>query len=73
LATLSAARRFGLPVVAIGGITADNAAAVIDAGADLVAVIDNLFSADDRRARARAFARLFQDRRGRARGDAPGA
>jgi thiamine-phosphate pyrophosphorylase len=61
LETLSVARGLGRPVVAIGGITADNAAAAISAGADLVAVIEDLFSAADRRARARGYARLFRD------------
>lgn len=57
--TLTRARRFGLPIVAIGGITADNAGEVIAAGADLVAVISDLFEADDIRARARQFQELF--------------
>jgi thiamine-phosphate pyrophosphorylase len=37
----------------------DNAAAVIRAGADCVAVISDLFDAPDIGARARAFANLF--------------
>jgi thiamine-phosphate pyrophosphorylase len=44
-----------LPLVAIGGITAENAAAVVEAGADGVAVISCLFDAPDL---AHAFARL---------------
>jgi thiamine-phosphate pyrophosphorylase len=36
-----------LPLVAIGGITVDNAPAVWAAGADLVAVVSAVFSADD--------------------------
>jgi len=50
-----------LPVVAIGGITADNARQAIDAGADMVAVIAALFDAKDVRAASGAFARLFDD------------
>ncbi|MFW5926722.1 MAG: thiamine phosphate synthase [Wenzhouxiangella sp.] len=57
--TLTRARRFGLPVVAIGGITADNAGEAIAAGADLVAVISDLFESEDIRARARKFQELF--------------
>src|SRR5574343_1745586 len=38
-----AQRRFGLPVAAIGGITLDNAAPVVAAGADLLAVISDVF------------------------------
>jgi thiamine-phosphate pyrophosphorylase len=59
LQLLRDARRYQLPVVAIGGITADNAAPVIAAGADCVAVIADLWTAPDITARARAFTRLF--------------
>jgi thiamine-phosphate pyrophosphorylase len=55
-----ARRRFRLPVVAIGGITPQNAAAVIEAGAHAVAVVTALFDADDTLAASRAFVRLFQ-------------
>lgn len=55
------AARFGLPRVAIGGITADNARPLIDAGADLVAVVSAVFDAPDIEAAARRFALLFQD------------
>jgi len=43
------------PLVAIGGITLENAAAVIEAGADAVAVIRDLLVAPDVEARARQF------------------
>ncbi len=59
LAVLREARGFGLPVVAIGGITLANAPEVIGAGADLLAVISDLFDAPDRTARAAAYAALF--------------
>ena len=49
----------GLPVAAIGGITADNAPRVVAAGADMLAVISALFDAPDVRAAARFLARLF--------------
>ena len=52
--------RFGLPVCAIGGIDAENAARVIAAGADMVAVISALYH--DRapvRERAARIARCF--------------
>lgn len=64
LSVLGEARRLGLPVVAIGGITRDNAAEVIAAGADLVAVISDLFEAGDVRARAAEYAALFGCRLG---------
>ena len=44
-----------LPVVAIGGITIDRAADVIDAGAASVAVISDLLASDDPEARVRAY------------------
>jgi len=48
-----------LPIVAIGGITPDNAEALIEAGADAIAVIHALFEAPDIEARARCFADFF--------------
>lgn len=36
-----------LPIVAIGGINADNARDVIDAGADAIAVISAILASDD--------------------------
>jgi thiamine-phosphate pyrophosphorylase len=60
LELLGAARqRFGLPVAAIGGITLDNAQQVIAAGADMLAVVSNLFDAMDIKARAAAYQQLF--------------
>ena len=53
------ARHLSVPLVAIGGITTDNAASLIAAGASAVAVIGNLFDADDIETRARVFAGLF--------------
>lgn len=45
----------GLPRVAIGGITPDNARSVIEAGADLIAVISGVFDAPDPAAAARDY------------------
>lgn len=56
---LTAARGLGKPVVAIGGITLDHAPELIAAGADMLAVISDLFDAPDIEARARAYSRLF--------------
>jgi thiamine-phosphate pyrophosphorylase len=55
-----AKRRPGLPVVAIGGITVDNAPQLIAAGADSVSVITALFGAPDVRAAAQQFSALFK-------------
>lgn len=49
----------GLPAVAIGGITQDNAQLVIDAGADAVAVIGALWNSADIRKTVQQFNRLF--------------
>jgi thiamine-phosphate pyrophosphorylase len=49
----------GVPRVAIGGITPDNGVALIEAGADYLAVISAVFSAADVRAAAERFARLY--------------
>jgi thiamine-phosphate pyrophosphorylase len=45
----------GLPVVAIGGITLENAVSVLQAGAASVAVISDLLAHGDPEARTRAF------------------
>jgi thiamine-phosphate pyrophosphorylase len=52
---LQQAASLDLPRVAIGGITPDNAPALIAAGADLLAVIGAVFDAADPAAAARAF------------------
>lgn len=60
LSLFSAAKQqVQLPLVAIGGISAANASAVIAAGADAVAVISNVFLADSPYAAAREIADLF--------------
>jgi len=59
-ALLARARReLRIPVAAIGGITLDNVAEVIAAGADYPAVISDVFGALDPAARARDFAACF--------------
>ncbi len=54
-----AAPAIHLPIVAIGGITPANAPALIDAGADAIAVLSALFDTPDVRASAQAFNQLF--------------
>ena len=56
---LQAATALHVPIVAIGGITAANAGALIDAGADGIAVLSALFDAADIEAAARTFNQLF--------------
>ncbi|MGN6313006.1 MAG: thiamine phosphate synthase [Rhodanobacteraceae bacterium] len=57
---LREAKAFGLPLVAIGGITSDNGGPLIDAGADHLAVVSAVFDATDIRAAAQRLADLFQ-------------
>ena len=52
-----------LPIVAIGGITPDNAASVFEAGADFVAAISGVFDQPSIFEGASRYARLFQSRR----------
>jgi thiamine-phosphate pyrophosphorylase len=52
-----------VPVVAIGGITLENAPSVLEAGADLLAVITDLFDAPDITEKARAYVALFNRQR----------
>ena len=59
LSLFGEAKALGVPLAAIGGITLDNAPQLIAAGADLLAVITDLFDAPDIRARARAYGKLF--------------
>ena len=58
----AAKARINLPIVAIGGVTLDNAPALIERGASMVAVVHALFAADSAaevERRARAFSDLF--------------
>ncbi|TIH09804.1 thiamine phosphate synthase [Pseudomonas leptonychotis] len=58
----AAKARINLPIVAIGGVTLENAPALIAHGASMVAVVHGLFGADSAvevERRARAFSALF--------------
>jgi thiamine-phosphate pyrophosphorylase len=59
-APLSLFKEFQIPLCAIGGITLRNVPQVIAAGADMVAVISDLFDAPDITARAAAYRKLFE-------------
>lgn len=54
-----AKRSLRIPVAAIGGVTVGNAQLLVDAGADLLAVITALFAAPDVYRAARAFSSLY--------------
>jgi thiamine-phosphate pyrophosphorylase len=60
VAMLQAARReLAVPIVAIGGITAQNGAQLVQAGADALAVISALWNTSDIAQAAREFDNLF--------------
>ena len=59
LSLLTEAKHFGVPIAAIGGITLGNAGSVIQAGADMVAVITDLFDTMNITARTAAYQDLF--------------
>ncbi|MGB9775040.1 MAG: thiamine phosphate synthase [Anaerolineae bacterium] len=58
-------RRISIPVVAIGGINEENAAAVIEAGADGVAVVSAVVAAEDVEAAARRLRQAVEEARQR--------
>ncbi len=60
LSLFAEAKPLGVPLVAIGGITLENAPQLIAAGADALAVISDLFEAGNVAARARAYGKLFK-------------
>ena len=55
-----ARRRLRIPIVAIGGINAQNGASVIEAGADMLAVIHSLFGHADVALQVRELNALFE-------------
>lgn len=56
----SARSELNVPIVCIGGITAQNGAALVQAGADALAVITALWDAPDIEQAAREFSKLFE-------------
>lgn len=58
---LCSAKPLGLPMVAIGGITADNGPPLIAAGAHCLAVISAVFAQADVEAAAQRIVRLFEN------------
>lgn len=55
-----ARKKLSIPIVAIGGITTDNAESLIEAGADAIAVINGLFGESSIRDSAQTFSNLFR-------------
>ena len=55
-----ARRELNVPIVAIGGITAQNGAQLLEAGADALAVISAVFAAPDIAGAAKEFFNLFE-------------
>jgi thiamine-phosphate pyrophosphorylase len=61
LSLLRHARQFGVPLVAIGGISPQNVRVLRDAGADLIAVIAGLWDAPDPPAAAQTYITAFNE------------
>ncbi len=61
IGVLREARKFGLPLVAIGGIQPEHVRQLCIAGADLIAVISGLWSSRDPTNAARAYVAAFND------------
>ncbi len=61
----TARAELAIPIVAIGGINAENGATLIEAGADALAVITAVLGQPDIEAAARRFAGLFHETRDR--------
>lgn len=58
-----ARKELALPIVAIGGITAQNGTRLLEAGADALAVISAVFAASDIEGAAKEFSNLFEQGR----------
>lgn len=56
-----AKKHLRLPLVAIGGIKPNNAQRLVEAGADMLAVVHALFTSEDIPAQCRAFQQVFTD------------
>jgi thiamine-phosphate pyrophosphorylase len=52
-------KELNIPIVAIGGISYENAAPLIQAGADMIAVVNGVFGQDDIKLAAHQFQHLF--------------
>lgn len=62
IATVREARaRIHLPIVAIGGITPRNGAALLRAGVDMLAVVRGVFASPDPAVSAREYCKLFEE------------
>ena len=57
----AACQHLPIPIVAIGGVTPENGAALLDAGADLLAVVHGIFGDCDPEAAARRYQSLFKN------------
>ena len=55
----TAKRELDTPIVAIGGITSKNGGELISAGADMLAIVDDIFSQRDIKAAALRYQKLF--------------
>ncbi|MCV6606715.1 MAG: thiamine phosphate synthase [Campylobacterales bacterium] len=56
---VQAKKELSIPICAIGGITSDNAKELVDAGADMTAVIGDLWGAKDTHQKINSYHRVF--------------
>ena len=54
-----AKQKLDIPIIAIGGITAENGGALIEAGANMLAAVDGIFGQANIEAAAKGYQRLF--------------
>ncbi|HEY9050450.1 MAG TPA: thiamine phosphate synthase [Gammaproteobacteria bacterium] len=57
---IKAKQQFDIPVCSIGGITSDNANLLIESGADMVAIISDIYSSDNVLAASQRISQLFE-------------
>jgi len=57
---IQAKQSLTIPIVAIGGITVENAQSLVESGADCLAVIQGLFRQADVKSAAQGFSKLFE-------------
>ena len=60
LGLLTQAKALNKPIVAIGGITPDNSASVLSAGADMIAVISGIFAQQDPQQALKSYLNILQ-------------
>ncbi len=58
---MKAKHQFDIPICAIGGITSENANVLIESGADMLAIISDIYASDNVLAASQRIKQLFED------------